>query len=90
VVTGNLQLDLRLVELRNVIEGALETVRPAAAAKHIEIETDFDATPATVLGRPIACSRFVWNLLMNAVKFHAPRRARVRAVRRARPRRRSP
>ncbi|HZF05418.1 MAG TPA: PAS domain S-box protein [Patescibacteria group bacterium] len=76
VVTGNLQLDLRLVELRNVIEGALETVRPAAAAKHIEIETDFDATPATVLGAADRLQQVVWNLLMNAVKF-TPRDGRA-------------
>jgi len=76
VVTGNLQLDLRLVELRNVIEGALETVRPAAAAKHIEIETDFDATPATVLGAADRLQQVLWNLLMNAVKF-TPRDGRA-------------
>src|SRR5437879_6480724 len=77
VVTGNLRLDLRLVDLRNVIEAALETVRPAAAAKHIEIVEELDPSPATVMGAPDRLQQVLWNLLMNAVKF-TPRRGRAR------------
>src|SRR5260370_1395174 len=50
MVAGNLRLDLRLVDLRHVIEAALETILPAAAAKAIAIEADLDGTPAAVLG----------------------------------------
>jgi len=77
VVTGNLRLDLRLVDLRNVIEAALETVRPAAAAKHIEIVEELDPSPATVMGAADRLQQVLWNLLMNAVKF-TPRRGRAR------------
>ena len=75
MVTGNLRLDLRLVDLRHVIEAALETIRPAADAKDIEIEADLDGPPATVLGAVDRLQQVLWNLLINAVKFtpHAGR-----------------
>jgi PAS domain S-box-containing protein len=83
MVAGSMRLELGLVDLRHVIEAALETVRPAAVAKHIEIEADFDGTEATVLGAADRLQQVLWNLLMNAVKF-TPRggRARVRLHRR--------
>src|SRR5881296_1988165 len=77
VVTGNLRLDLRRVELRNVIEAALETVRPEAAAKHIEIVEELDPS-ATVMGAADRLQQVLWNLLMNAVKF-TPRRGETAA-----------
>jgi PAS domain S-box-containing protein len=79
MVTGNLKLELRLVDLRNVIEAALETVRPAALAKRIDIVAEFEPAPVMVLGAATRLQQVLWNLLMNAVKF-TPRdgRARVR------------
>jgi PAS domain S-box-containing protein len=79
MVSGNVKLDLRLVDLRNVIEAALETVRPAALAKNIEIAAEFDPAPLVVLGAANRLQQVLWNLLMNAVKF-TPRdgQARVR------------
>src|SRR2546429_194164 len=60
MVTGNFRLDLRLVDLRHVIEAALETIRPAADAKDIEIEADLDGTPATVLGAADRLQQVLW------------------------------
>jgi PAS domain S-box-containing protein len=79
MVSGNLKLDLRLVDLRNVIEAALETVRPAALAKNIEIAAEFDPAPLVVLGAANRLQQVLWNVLINAVKF-TPRdgQARVR------------
>src|SRR6267378_3330558 len=76
MVTGNLRLDLRPGDLRDVIEAALETIRPAAEAKDVEIEADLDGTSATVLGAADRLQQVLWNLLMNAVKF-TPRNGRA-------------
>ena len=41
IVRGQLRLDLQVVDVRAVIERALDTARPAAAAKGLAL----DATP---------------------------------------------
>jgi len=76
MVTGNLRLDLQLVDVRDVVEAAVETVRPAAAGKGIEIETQVERAPVSVLGAADRLQQVLWNLLINAVKF-TPRGGRV-------------
>jgi PAS domain S-box-containing protein len=78
IVTGNLRLDLQRVDLRGVLEAALETVRPAASAKDITIEAELPPTPVTIRGAADRLQQVLWNLLINAVKF-TPRKGRVRA-----------
>jgi PAS domain S-box-containing protein len=69
IVTGRMRLDFERVHPIDVIEGALDAVRPAAAAKEIQIVTDLDATVGTMVGAPDRLQQVVWNLVMNAVKF---------------------
>jgi signal transduction histidine kinase len=69
VVTGKLRLVVAPVDLRAVIEGALESVRPSAQAKQIALEVEAvpDLTPLE--GDADRLHQVVWNLLSNAVKF---------------------
>ncbi|HEY3066055.1 MAG TPA: PAS domain S-box protein [Methylomirabilota bacterium] len=69
IVTGRMRLDLQRIHPIDVIEAALDAVRPAAAAKDIEIVTALDGTVGTIVGAPDRLQQVVWNLVMNAVKF---------------------
>jgi PAS domain S-box-containing protein len=68
VVTGRLRLDMESISLREVVEAALETVRPAATAKQVELSAALDEV-GQMLGAPDRLQQVVWNLVANAVKF---------------------
>lgn len=67
ILRGKMTLNVYPVELAPVIQGAIETVRLAAEAKGITIQTHL--TTATVSGDSARLQQIVWNLLSNAVKF---------------------
>ena len=69
ILRGKLSLEAASVDLAAVICMALETVRLAADAKSIQIETHFDASVSPVSGDPGRLQQIAWNLLSNAVKF---------------------
>jgi PAS domain S-box-containing protein len=69
VVTGRMQLTLEKCELRTVIDGALDVVRPAADAKRIALITAFAPDVGPILGAPDRLRQVVWNLAINAIKF---------------------
>jgi PAS domain S-box-containing protein len=76
IVTGNMRLDVIIVNLHATVEAALDAVRPAAEAKGIRLETILDPGAGPVIGAPDRLRQVMWNLLMNAVKF-TPRGGRV-------------
>ena len=76
IITGKLSLDRRAIEMAHVVSDAVNTVRPAADAKNITIETSFDANAEPVLGDANRLQQVVWNLLSNAVKF-TPKNGRI-------------
>jgi signal transduction histidine kinase/ActR/RegA family two-component response regulator len=76
VVSGKMRLDVRPVDLRTVIEGALDAVRPAAEAKTIRLQSVLDPRAGPITGDPGRLQQVIWNLLMNAVKF-TPKGGRV-------------
>jgi len=76
IVRGKLKLDVRPVELVPVIEAAIDTVRPAAAAKGIAIAGSLASRAGPVAGDPGRLQQVVWNLLSNAIKF-TPQGGRV-------------
>jgi signal transduction histidine kinase len=68
IVSGKLGLDVQSVDLAAVADAALETVRAAANAKDIRLETLIDASDK-VAGDSTRLQQVISNLLANAVKF---------------------
>ena len=72
----------RPVDLAQVIDAALDVVRPAAEAKEITLRASIAAArPGGVSGDPDRLQQVVWNLLSNAVKFTPRRRDGCRLAR---------
>ncbi|MBD2430537.1 ATPase [Fischerella muscicola CCMEE 5323] len=69
IIRGKLRLHVRTCNLIAIIEAALDTVRLAAQAKDIHIQTSFDSKAALVSGDGERLQQVVWNLLSNAIKF---------------------
>jgi PAS domain S-box-containing protein len=69
IVTGRMRLDFQAVDLMTVVEAAMDTVRPAAHAKGIDLALVTEGPAAGIQGAPDRLQQVVWNLLMNAVKF---------------------
>lgn len=69
ILQGKISFNTVPVNLVTVIEAAMETVRLAAEAKMIDIQTTLDTAVGQVLGDPGRLQQIVWNLLSNAIKF---------------------
>src|SRR5204863_4241589 len=66
---GNLSLSIAPIDLRDLIGGAVETIRPAADAKSIALHVSIDDTVRELTGDAARLRQVLWNLLANAVKF---------------------
>src|SRR5262249_42228786 len=62
-ITGKLSLNVRPVNPAQSIEAAIDSVRPAAVAKSVEIEVHLDLKASWVSGDPSRLQQIVWNLL---------------------------
>jgi signal transduction histidine kinase len=69
IITGKLRLDFKPVELRRIIDSALESVRPAADAKGILLDISIGPLASPVLGDADRLQQVIWNLLSNSIKF---------------------
>jgi signal transduction histidine kinase len=68
-IRGTLRLEVSDVDLVELVRHGVETLRPAADAKLIRVETDADPSIGTVTADPVRLQQVVWNLLANAIKF---------------------
>jgi signal transduction histidine kinase/ActR/RegA family two-component response regulator len=68
-IQGSLRLGMEPLDLAVVLDAAIESLRPTAAARRIAIEVQAERGVAFVSGDPGRAQQVLWNLLSNALKF---------------------
>jgi PAS domain S-box-containing protein len=69
IIAGKLRLSIARVHLASVIRAAIDAVRPAAAARQIELVENVPDALGDLDADPDRLQQVVWNLASNAVKF---------------------
>jgi CheY-like chemotaxis protein len=76
MTSGQLDLRVQPVPLANAVEAAVDTMRPMARSRNVELAGAPGRLSGPVSGDPDRLQQIVWNLLSNAIKF-APEGGRV-------------
>lgn len=76
IISGKLRLEVRTVDLISIVTAAVDSIRPAADAKNIRLQTMLDPAAGPISGDADRLQQIVWNLLTNAVKF-TPKGGRI-------------
>ena len=69
IIRGKLRLTLQPVSIVPLLEAVIETVKPLAASKSIQIHTEFDPAVGKLYADSERLRQIIWNLLSNAIKF---------------------
>ncbi len=67
IVSGRLRLQPREIDLAEVVQGAVDSVRLSLDARHHRLELQVE--PVRMMGDADRLRQVMWNLLSNAVKF---------------------
>jgi CheY-like chemotaxis protein len=87
IITGKLGLSIRPTSVPAVIRAAMDSMRPAADGKQIEMsfECRLEGVGEQIAGDPDRLQQIIWNLVSNSIKFTPPRgRVAVTLTRRER------
>ena len=79
IISGKVRLDVQSLHLDQVVTAAVDTMRPAAAAKGIRLQALIDPQASMISGDPNRLQQVFWNLLTNAIKF-TPKEGKVQVV----------
>ncbi|HEY0097918.1 MAG TPA: PAS domain S-box protein [Pyrinomonadaceae bacterium] len=76
IITGKLRLVPQTLELAPIMAAAVDSLRPTADARGVQLEMLLDTTAGQVSGDADRLQQVIWNLLSNAIKF-TPKGGRV-------------
>jgi PAS domain S-box-containing protein len=79
IISGKIRLDVQRLDIGSVVNAAINTVRPAATAKGVQLLVALDPDCLPVSGDPGRLQQTFWNLLSNAIKF-TPRGGQVQVL----------
>jgi signal transduction histidine kinase len=69
ITRGELQLQYEAVDMKDVVEQAVETCVPLAQSSRVQIHVDVPESPLFVSGDPVRLVRIVANVLNNAANY---------------------
>jgi signal transduction histidine kinase/CheY-like chemotaxis protein len=69
IVTGKLELSVAPLNVRDVVDAAVDAIRPCIAAKNLELILTLSDVPTIAVADAARLQQVLWNLLSNAVKF---------------------
>jgi CheY-like chemotaxis protein len=69
IVTGKLRLEERMMDLRSMVEAAVDAVRPSVEAKRLRLQLIIEPWVGPFIGDPDRLKQALLNLLNNAIKF---------------------
>jgi PAS domain S-box-containing protein len=68
IISGKMRIETVHVDVKAVVQSALEAVQPSALDKGVVLKLSLEDVPTT-FGDPARLQQVVWNLAMNAIKF---------------------
>jgi PAS domain S-box-containing protein len=69
IISGKLRLDIRSIDLRAIVQAALDVIEPGAAAKQVSVQVRFEDRAIPVNADTDRLQQAIWNVLSNALKF---------------------
>jgi signal transduction histidine kinase len=69
IISGKLRLDVKRHAVAALVNAAVDIVRPAAAAKSIDLVVRLDESAGFISGDSDRLQQVLWNLLINAIRF---------------------
>lgn len=69
IISGKIRLEAQLVDLGEIVQATVDSLRPVAESKGIQLTAAVDLAADQVNGDPGRLQQVFWNLINNAIKF---------------------